>query len=317
MQTTPLKILFFSLVLLCSCKRAKDEMPQNPAKIFIGFNQNWSFLPAMNEKMLSNISMLKPQMIRYPGGTVTYSWDWMSGTKSGGSNSTSHPVTDIKTLVDATHVKVVFDLDILNSSLEDQLLMLTTIKNTGVPIEYVELGNELYANDSNYIAVFATGTAYAEKANLWTQKIKENFPKVKVAALLQCRTSNAGNPRLANWNSLVVSGTISFVDAYTYHVYIPPNATYNERVNEFETVVKNTPTKDKELWVTEYGIQQPDTTPGYYGTLDSLANFIEKFPKVTIALNHNIVGLAMSKLTPDGSSFTEEGKLFLSRANHR
>ncbi|MEO9022742.1 MAG: hypothetical protein ABI237_05800 [Ginsengibacter sp.] len=309
--------LAFFILLLGSCKHKMDEIPETNPTTIIGFNQNWSFLPAMNQKMLSNISMLKPEMIRYPGGTVTHNWDWMTGIKIGGSSSVSHPVSDIKTLVDATHVKVIFDLDILTRTVDDQILMLTTIQNLGIPIEYIELGNELYANDTSYIATFPTGAEYAEKASLWTKKIKEKFPKVKVAALLQSRTSSANNPRLSQWNSLVVSGSISFVDAYTYHVYIPPTGTYTSRINEFETVLRNTPTEDKELWITEYGIQQPDTTPGYYGTLDSLASFIEKYPKVTIALNHNIIGLAMNKLTSDGSDFTQEGQLFLLRARDR
>lgn len=37
-----------------------------------GFNQNWSMLPALDTPgMIDNIRRLKPQMLRYPGGTVT------------------------------------------------------------------------------------------------------------------------------------------------------------------------------------------------------------------------------------------------------
>lgn len=301
--------LFFS-----GCKKntAIDPAPE-PAKPIIGFNQNWSFLPALNPLMLSNINMLKPQMIRYPGGTVTYSWDWVQGIKSGGS--VPHPIQDIKKLVTACNSKMIFVVDILTRSLDDQLLMLTSIKNLGIPIEYVELGNELYSNDSNFAAVFPTGTEYATKAVLWTTALKQNFPTVKIAALLAGKNSN--NSRLNQWNSLVVSGTISVVDAYTYHIYIPPGGTFEARKNEFEAIANTTNTSDKELWITEYGSQNLSTTFNYLSSLDSLANYVEAYPKVTIALNHNIVGPADNKLTPDGNNFTDEGRLFITRAANR
>jgi hypothetical protein len=186
--TLTLSLIVFS----CSKKIVSTTSATRPA---IGFNQNWSFLPALNSTMLTNLKKLKPEIVRYPGGTITHSWDWMQGIKIG-SSSTPHPIQEIKTMTDATNAKFVFVLDILNHTLDDQILMLTSIKSLGVSINYIELGNELYSQDTEYITAFPTGSEYASKVNQWVTKIKEKFPAAKVSALLQCRNSNSSNTRL-------------------------------------------------------------------------------------------------------------------------
>jgi len=311
-----LAVLLVLTLFISGCTKSTDPLPA-PAKTIIGFNQNWSFLPAFSTTMSANIKLLKPDMIRYPGGTIAHSWDWAKGIKIGSAGSTPHQIQDIKDLATSTNVKMIFVLDIVNRTIDDQILMLTSIKNLGVGIEYVELGNELFAQDNAYIAEFPTGAEYATKVNVWSTRLKETFPGVKIAAVLQCRNSNSSNVRLKQWNSFVVSGTISIIDAYTYHIYIPIGGSFESRKNEFETVVKNTNTADKELWITEYGNQNSGSDVDYLKSLDSLASYIEKYPKVTIALNHLIVGNEKNKLTSDGNSFTQEGQLFLKRASNR
>jgi hypothetical protein len=308
--------LLFVIFISYSCTKKIVSTKTTTITPTIGFNQNWTFLPVLNNTMLTNIKSLKPDMIRYPGGTITHSWDWTQGIKIG-SSTTPHPIQDIKSMADATNAKFVFVVDIVNRTIEDQILMLTSIQNIGVPINYIELGNELYGQDTEYVTAFPSGTEYASKATLWTIKLKEKFPNAKIAALLQCRNSNSTNTRLNQWNSLVVNGTISMVDAYTYHIYIPVGGNSKSRILEFETIVNTTNTANKELWITEYGNQNDEADVNYLPALDSLANFIESYPKVTLALNHLIVGNNKNKLTSDGIYFTPEGNLFLNRAAKR
>jgi alpha-L-arabinofuranosidase len=195
--------------------------------------------------------------------------------------------------------------------------MLNAIKSLGVPIEFIELGNELYFNEADYVAAFPTGTDYAVKANTWITQLRTAFPTAKISAVLQCNNATASNPRFANWNSQVVANTIASVDAYTYHIYIPVGGSFQSRKAEFETVLTNTNTLAKELWITEYGNQNDITDPNYYSDLEALADYVERYPKVTIALNHLIVGNNKNKLTSDGLSFTAEGQRFLIRASRR
>lgn len=61
--------------------------------------------------------------------------------------------------------------------------MLTAIEKLGVEIKYIELGNELYAQDDNYKKVFPTGKDYALRVNEWLPELKKKFPNSKIAAL--------------------------------------------------------------------------------------------------------------------------------------
>lgn len=310
-------VFLWTALISCGKKSNPPVTPPAPvAKPLIGFNQNWSFLPAFYPGMLSNINLLKPQILRYPGGTITYEWDWVTGKKIG-SNGAPHLVGDIKALTDATGAKWVFVVNILNRTIADQINMLNAIKNTGVAVEYIELGNELYSSDAEYISVFPTGTDYANKCVQWIPQLRAAFPSAKISAVLQCRNAESSNQRFRDWNNLVVSGTSSVVDAYTYHIYIPVSGSYAARKAEFEQVVAATNTGSKPLWVTEYGNQNDLTDPKYYTSLDSLANYIESYPKITMAMNHLVVGNNKNKLSSDGSTFTPEGQMFLTRANKR
>jgi hypothetical protein len=284
-------------------------------KVLTGFNQNFSMMPNMNEAMYKNIKLLKPKMLRYPGGTVTHSWNWKDGVIQKRSSTKVHPIAEIKTLVDYTNADFVFVLDIVNRTLEDQIEMLTEIEKLGVKIKFIELGNELYAKEANYTKVFPTGKDYATKVNLWIPKLKQKFPKAKIAALLLGRKVKESNVRMYNWNTEVVENTMKNIDAYTYHIYINEDYTFAKEKDEFTEVVQKANTKNKELWITEYGNKQERSKSTYYTDLTALADFVEHFPSVTIALNHQIVGGTKSKLTEDGKDFIQEGKMFLTRVS--
>ncbi len=277
-----------------------------------GFNQNWSFMPMFDNEVLSKIALLKPEMIRYPGGTVAHSWDWQIGQSDGQTNNIYHPPASVQVLYQKTNADIVFVLDILKKSLADQINMLQTFQNLGVPIKYIELGNEMYANDTAYSNVFATGANYAARVNQWYPVLKSNFPNAKIAALLFGREVSPNNARQYNWNADVVS-TSTTIDAYTYHIYIGENTNFETVKANFTSVAANANTGNKELWITEYGNMHLDTEPDYFDELKKLKSFLENFPNVSIILNHLIFGNRFSKylrtdlpITPEGAMFVEK-----------
>jgi hypothetical protein len=317
-------LVLMSLFLTASCQtpqkrkgKSKKETTQKETtqKVIIGFNQNFSMMPNMNEEMYKNIQRLKPKMLRYPGGTVSHSWNWKDGVIETRTTKSKHPIAEIKTLVDYTNAEFVFVLDILNKTLADQIEMLTGIEKLGVKINYIELGNELYAQEGNYKKIFPTGKDYALKVNQWLPELKKKFPKAKVAALLLGRKVRPSNERLYNWNRQVVDNTKPDIDAFTYHIYIGEDKTYEEEKAEFTEVTQNAKTNNKPIWITEYGSNHDKSKASYFTELDGLADFVESFPNVVIALNHQIVGGTKNKLTEDGKDFVEEGQLFLKRVN--
>jgi alpha-L-arabinofuranosidase len=191
--------------------------------------------------------------------------------------------------------------------------MLTSIEKLGVPIKYIELGNELYAQEKNYEKNFPSGKDYALKVNQWIPLLKKQFPHAQVAALLLGRQVQESNQRMYHWNTQVIEPTYASVDAYTYHIYINENKTFEEEKNEFIEVTKKSNTKDKPLWITEYGNNQDKSKDSYYIELLKLADFVEQFPHVAIALNHQLIGGTKNKITEDGKDFVKEGFYFLER----
>jgi hypothetical protein len=279
-----------------------------------GFNQNWSMLPALGTPgMVENIRKLKPGMLRYPGGTVTHAWDWRAGAITTRRPLAAHPVANVKRLADATGAAVIVVLDVIHRSIDDQLALLLALQAAGLSISHVELGNEVYARDKGYEQVYPTGASYGAAMAVWMGALRKAFPGVKVGAVLLGREPGAQDARIATWNAGVVPALASLVDAFVFHVYQSERETVEQTMRRFTQVVRAANTGQKELWITEYGSQHPAGSGESVASLAKLAAFVEGFPHVSVALNHQLIGGSMAKLSPDGAQLTPEGEMFAAR----
>ncbi|MCO6498011.1 MAG: hypothetical protein J5I50_10140 [Chitinophagaceae bacterium] len=310
--------LALAVVLLSwSVTPYRNTSPYSLPQPIRGFNQNWSFLPEITADLKGNLLQLKPDMIRYPGGTVTHKWDWRVGWVPGRNNTVKHPLEHLADLALYLDAKVMFDLDIVNSTVEDQIEMLQTVEAMGVTIEYLELGNELFLKD-NFPDIFPTGTEYAARVATWLPELRAAYPNAKIAACLNGKTLPATDTRGNQWNAKVLqyfSNNNVELDAYTFHIYVGKNQTFDARISDFETV-KGAIASDisgKEIWVTEYGVQKDTTVSGYYTMLEHLADYVENF--ADISLNHTVIAASPpgDKLNGDGSQFVTEGLMYRSR----
>lgn len=167
--------------------------------------------------------------IRYPGGAIANYWDWQSGsvnqpaTTSGAGKLKPRRVHDygftlqtLQGIVRESGVTPVFDLNLLTSTLPDQLLMLHTAQNLGIPVRYVELGNEFYLSTSTYLKGFPTAASYARTVARWAPAIRAAFPDAQIAAVgsLPQRTA-----REKSWNRTLVSIAGADINAVTLHDY--------------------------------------------------------------------------------------------------
>ncbi|MEQ1510575.1 MAG: hypothetical protein ABL909_09285, partial [Sphingopyxis sp.] len=279
-----------------------------------GFNQNWAFVPSLDTAgMTGKFRQLRPQMLRFPGGTLSHGWDWRLGKTTRRVSSNVHFLPDVKRMADATGAQFTIVLDIIFGRLDDQIAMLTELQRLGVAITHIELGNEIYAQDDEYIARFPTGAEYGREVNLWTAALKNSFPNAKVAAVLFAREVGGQNARGQNWNRDVLALVTAPIDAWTMHIYIPVGGTALARMADFDAILAQTNLGNRALWITEYGNQNEETDPNYLPELLALTDAIEAHPAVSIALNHLVVGNNKNKITSDGMTFTAEGNAFLAR----
>lgn len=287
--------------------------PKTISPILIGYNMRWLDTPDFStSNVVALVDSLHTQIFRYPGGTVAHQWNWKTGRTSdgGGVSNVTHLIGDVKTLANATGAKVTFVLDVVHSSVTDQIEMLHA---ANVPVEYIELGNELYAPD--YEAEFPTGKEYADTINSWVPKLRAQFPNAKIGAVMLPRPVGAANSRGSEWNTKVDQNITVAIDAYIYHVYMNNSEGAIARLQRLDEVFVNKP--NVETWVTEYG----DKDQNYNETLVLADKLLAAPYNTRLLLNHCLIAKSgdFTKIvdTGDGSNFTftPEGLAFLSKYN--
>ncbi|MCS6990593.1 MAG: T9SS type A sorting domain-containing protein [Chitinophagales bacterium] len=189
----------------------------------------------VNPDLVQNVPNLKAKVFRYPAGGIGNWWDWRRGwfvdvpyLPSNYKNLPRQPnyLHNYKVVADATGAQTVFMLNMVTSTLQEQLAMLHHADSLGFEIKYVELGNEFYisADDedagegSRYVdSVFKYVKTYADMANIWIDSIHAHFPNALVA-VQGCFQKNQ-KPKRLKWNDSLRILLNGREDAWSFHTY--------------------------------------------------------------------------------------------------
>lgn len=246
---------------------------------FLGYNNVPMRSPSWTDPNVIKVAQqLKAGTLRYPGGTIANFWDWQSGQpvpNAPFSNCSVYRLQELQTAVQATGAKPIFVLNMVTSTLDDQLQMLSTAKSMGLPLQYVELGNEFYIKEQSprYSALFPTGRRYGTVSTNWINAIRQQFPDVKIAVVGSSPASVNGDPRKAQWDDTMLQ-TLQGADAVTFHPYVPINAdqissadatdgvskledTISSKWQQYENQLQALPSNVK-VWLTEYNLVNAD-----------------------------------------------------------
>ncbi len=208
-----------------------------------------------------------------------------------------------------------------------QVAMLRAAQSMGVPIKFIELGNELYDSGS-YSYFVRNATSYVNKVNAWIPVLKRDFPRARVAVVgfvsgdcnsdyetgpLRLPPLTYGNP----WNATVLAG-VRGEDAITLHPYYADNLTPDpvipgsvEDPRELAVMLStaaqdcavNLTTRHNsllsfisprlDLWMTEWGLAA-DPNALMYGswaqglTEATFATELARQPRVQLATNYGM-----------------------------
>ena len=298
-------------------------------------NKSWH-----DQKFWNSVNKLNPRMIRIPGGSVSNYWNWQKGGLIEDISSlpdglprfmtnkdrqyTASKLKDFYAGFETNALTPLFVLNMLTSDLKSQLKMLQTARDLGMPVKYVELGNEFYFGTKNYRKMFPRPQDYAKTANQWVSAIKQEFPEAEIAVIGVGSRGKNSLGRRYKWNEEIIATTLPLADAITIHKY-PSNGLANRKISTekypyflkedipfilgepFESWYKTSNTirdfpENKKIWVTEYNlIEKTDTTQeekrqriagswihGMY-TLSMSLLFLED-PRIEIACNHMLIG---------------------------
>ncbi|SFQ51492.1 hypothetical protein [Parafilimonas terrae] len=247
-----------------------------------GFNGNISKGPSWsNSNFRDSVVSLHLKVIRYPGGTISNFWDWrkgslidsMQGFKNKESNqkiSSPNTLKDLQLLVKQSNCDVIFTLNMLTSTVEDQIEMLEKAKSLGIPIKWIELGNEYNNKESEGRKKFINAIEYGRTCVQWIKPIKSKFPNAQIAVV---GGNKAYSPESRKWNAMVMqnasltsnNATLKSISstALIAHLYpLPINVIDNSGINfqklytEFQSefIKGGFNTVNTNIWITEYNI---------------------------------------------------------------
>jgi hypothetical protein len=190
-----------------------------------------------------------------------------------------------------------------------QIAMLQTAQSLGIPIKYIELGNEFYLTDNpDNVYYFPSVTAYINKVNAWIPILKQDFPSAEIGVV--GADGDAANTEAA-WNQAVATG-VAGENAITFHPYfgsVIPSGGSVENPNDMATMLSESSEdglgalQKYDLsylpsgvsgWITEWNLSPSSTTleSGSWAQGLSEANFavgLARMPQVTLTDVHDLI----------------------------
>ena len=277
------------------------EVKLSPAAF--GYNTQSLSGPGWDKQpFLDRIAELDPSNFRYPGGTVGNFWDWKTGFVNdtgrkykvmGFRDDNPYPfkLEDVKKVYDRSGgaAEPVYMLNMLTSTYEDQLAMLKHAQEIGLPVRYIEMGNEFYMDDHpktyNYLHKYPDIKDYADDCRVWINKLRKEFPGARFAMIAinnPAGWTGANRGRSRDWNKTLMENLTGFdVDAFTFHNYAKNNFADQTPEDLLAQSIHSAEVKDIKrgipakypYWVTEYNFFTKDNKlPGLWAT--GLANAV-------------------------------------------
>lgn len=284
------------------------------------------------------LKTLHAEIYRFPAGAYSNWWDWRTGWikkpdqmppkvvlpgKYILNYQYDNTLERFKQSLDATGATPIFLLNMVSSTLDDQIALLYHAKCIGLPIKYVELGKEFYDDDPSVLAVFPTAESFAEAMYTWTREIVKHFPTARVGFNASYEYDRFPSPhhRRISWNKKIIDilnakGNFPYANsAPSMYIFYGsgngntglPISTFNQVNNlmnqgflildHLQQIEVPRFNQFPELWISEINLM--DTGTGVHGTWGHgmftvlVAMRLLEEPKISKALIHNIVGDAV------------------------
>jgi hypothetical protein len=237
------------------------------------YGVNYDYLGAAtfkDAKVEPLLARLDPGTLRYPGGTEADFFDWGTGMPTKGAKDYKFTLAKLEKAYKATGAAPIFDLNVLATgnrlNTTNMVNALKTARADGLPVKYVEIGNELYGG-GQFAKTFTSGRVYGETVKVYVPVLHRDFPGVKVAA---DAVLNPTNQHQQTWNrQLLATATgADAPDALILHDY--PGLIYDPFTQaDVPPLFANAYTAIKELtarvasldgkpvWLTEFDYRGP------------------------------------------------------------
>lgn len=102
--------------------------------------------------------------------------------------------------INSTNSEAVITLNVITSHLKKELELLRNAQSIGIDIKYIELGNEVYAENLLTKHIYPSVNNYIDTCISWTKAIWKEFPNVHIGVV-----GGDKNRRTRNWNEKLSS----------------------------------------------------------------------------------------------------------------
>jgi hypothetical protein len=241
------KALGTALTILMCCSATETragyalDVTEGTSKVWqtdaLGYNGKmqgdpWRTDPFDNPNLRDVITRSMIGTFRYPGGTIANYYDWVNGYDN--RKLQGHYLTsNLKLAYDDAGFTPTYVVNMLTGTLQEALDGLQQAQNDGLPVTLVELGNEFYLSDADYVNKYPSGTEYGQECQTWITAIKSQFPGVKCAVVVTMKVGT----RNSTWSDEVLSACSNY-DSVIVHWYeqsglepavVTGNGTQNEQ----------------------------------------------------------------------------------------
>lgn len=285
------------------------HLPSNyPTSSYSGANwtQQW---------FIDSTATIYPEILRYPGGTNSNHWDWVTGWFRPGYQPPIPPLTirtdEFKPGVDACNADGVYVVNLETSDAHYEMDGLRHAASIGLSPGLFELGNEHNLPNATFPLQYMTSQGYAQLAKIYYDSIKAEYSGGKVCSV------GGNTPNRPDWHA-VVQAQIPGIDAFAWHVYtnadnvdlvfdvnralaVPfgPYSNNNSLTYRYSTGGFSSLPPTREVWVTEYNLweQQISSAPVIAETwthflyLNAMHHFFLSQPNITMILNHSLASV--------------------------
>ena len=192
----------------------------------MGFGTELVWQDAVDSSLAAAASDAGSRVARYPGGTPSNFWDWSCEHEACCTSKSLAPPSPrcenhgyrkcppetwanfVNDRHRSARPETIIDLNVVQTNASYQMQGLQRFAAAGVPVKWVELGNELYDPRQNQGA-WTDGVGYASSMQPYLQAVAAAFPDAHTAVV--------GSASDAAWNAAVLTNTTA--TAATIHFY--------------------------------------------------------------------------------------------------
>lgn len=289
---------------------------------------------ATSDTFLNAVSELKPRLLRFPGGTLGEFYHWnkpgygldyeevkqhnvsyaesLKAQNAYEAKRGARYVDEFVTLAKRLDCDVIVCANMLTGSVDEMTSLLNYLKQNGVNVPAVELGNEIYLPKLQKF--YKTPKSYIDACKPYAAALRQQFPNIKIgvtaAPYMKISDEPGENDKISDYYKSFNDALAkeNFYDAYIVHYYFPfecASVSDNCSLQRLNDIMNNQLPKsyayytklfgtNRKQWITEWNIATA-STKGKYGNTALQALFIQEFYHKLNELNaqyNNVVNMA-------------------------